>query len=277
MYKNFIRILKIVILLVVIQILFMEKANADTTKIVPVAPKITHVSINNGKTTIKWKKVENADGYKIYMSTSKNGKYTRIKTIKNVNTVTFKKKGLSKTKEYFFKVSSFTYYNSKKVHSKTYSKIRSGGGLLASKTLTATNSPKARNINLKIATNKINGVTLKSGQRFNWWKVLGPLTKAQGYKKAIAYVNGKNYLSIGGGICQVSTNLYQCAKSIDMKIIERHEHGKDISYTEIGEDATVTYGLRNLIFKNNYPFAVKIIASANNSTTLCQIYKIGDF
>lgn len=104
--------------------------------------------------------------------------------------------------------------------------------------------------------------------------MVGRLAKYKGYKDAIAYVNGNEQMSIGGGVCQVSTAIYQCAKKSGMKIIERHEHGKAVSYIKDGEDATVTYGLRNLIFKNTCKYPIKIVCYSYDSTTVCRFYKI---
>ena len=81
-------------------------------------------------------------------------------------------------------------------------------------------------------------------------------------------------MSVGGGICQISTNLYQCAKKANMKIIERHTHGKEVTYIKSGEDATVTYGLRNLIFQNIYKYPIKINVTTYENVTICKFYKI---
>lgn len=272
------KFLKIIIVFIFIEILLVEANNvvATTTKPNLPAPNLTYVSINDGIATLKWEKVKGADGYAIYMSKCKNGRYTKKFIIKDSNCVTYKIKGLKQSTEYFFKIRPFVNIDNKRVYSNKYSNIRSGGGLLISKKLTAVSSTYARNVNLKIASNKINGTILKPGQNFNWWKVLGPLSESKGYQKAIAYVNGNNILSVGGGICQVSTNVYQCAKASGMKIIERHEHGKAVTYIQSGEDATVTYGFRNLIFKNTYPYAIKILAGSQENSTFCQFYKIGD-
>lgn len=244
--------------------------------ITPSKTKIKSLTVYNGEASIKWNRVKYADGYIIYMSQSKNKNYKKIKTINSSSKLSYTKKGLNKNKEYYFKIKAFSYVGSKKITCPTYSNIRSGGGLLISEKLTASNSTIDRNINLKIASDRINGITLKPGQKFKWSHVIGILTEAQGYRKAIAYVNGDNVLSVGGGVCQVSSTLYQCAKNSGMKIIERHEHGKPVTYIESGEDATVTYGLRDFIFENNTSYTIKIFASTQGSSTICRFYKISD-
>ena len=267
---------KIFVVVITILLLLLQSSYiyAGANKL-PQKTKITKVTVDNGKAIIQWKRVKNVDGYSVYMSKSKNGKYTKIKNIYGNKTVKYTKKGLDNSKEYYFKVKTFIIKNNKKIYSSSSNK-KSGGGLLASKMLTSSSNSSNRNVNLAIASNRINGIILKPGQKFKWSQIVGILSEAQGYRKAIAYVNGNNVLSIGGGVCQVSTTLYQCAKNTRMKIIERHEHGKAVTYIESGEDATVTYGLRDFIFKNNKPYAIKIVAGAYQNSTICQFYKIGD-
>ena len=138
----------------------------------------------------------------------------------------------------------------------------------------STSNSTNRNTNLKIASSKINGTILKSGETFKWSKIVGELTPEKGYKTAIAYFNGNDMNAIGGGVCQVSTTLYQCAKISNMKIIERHTHGKDVTYIEAGEDATVSQNLKDFVFKNNKSYAIKIEADAYQNVTICRFYKM---
>ncbi len=273
MKKNLLKIF-VVLITFLLLILHNQYIFAVTTKEQP-KTKITKLTVDNGKASIKWKKVKKIDGYSIYMSRSKNGKYKKIKNIYGNKNTKYTKKGLEYGKEYYFKVKTFKLKNNKKIYSKASNK-KSGGGIIASKVLTSTSNLENRNVNLKIASKKINGVILKPGQKFKWSKVVGRLTETSGYRKAIAYFNGDNILSIGGGVCQVSTNLYQCVKQAKMKIIERHEHGKEVTYIQNGEDATVSQGYKDFVFKNNKSYSIKILADAYENITICQFYKIGD-
>ena len=99
--------------------------------IVPKATKIKSVLLNKKSTsaTIKWKKDSQASGYAIYMSTSENGKYEKIKVIKNNNETTYIKKGLKSKKCYYFKIKSFVTVDGKRIYSDLYSKPRSNTGL----------------------------------------------------------------------------------------------------------------------------------------------------
>lgn len=276
MNKFFSKTLKIIIVVIFIYIVF---ANINyifaSSKNIPSKTKITSVYITNNKITVKWKKTKNIDGYIIYMSHSKNGKYKKIKTIKDTKTTKYTKKNINESKKYYFKIKTYITKKRKKKYSK-FSNIKTAGGLIVSKKLTALDSPVYRNINLQVASKKINGIILKPKQIFKWSEVVGQAKEEQGYTKAIVYINGVNNFSLGGGICQVSTTLYQCAKSSRMKILERHKHGKDVSYIKNGDDATVSFGSKDFVFKNNKNYAIKIRAYAQGRSTVCQFYNIGN-
>ena len=241
----------------------------------PNKPELLSVNLNNNVVTLKWQQVQNVDGYKIYMSTSKNGNYTKIKTIQSGKRTYYNRDGFSEDKEYYFKVKAFITNKEERVLSQA-SNIKSVGGVIAKINLTSTSNDFDRNINLAVACKKVDQTILNKGQNFRWSKVVGNPTILQGYRKGIAYANGNNVLAVGGGICQVSTALYQCAKQANMKIIERHEHGKDITYIEQGEDATVEYGRFDLAFKNKTGYKIKIRSYSDKNTVICQFYKIGN-
>lgn len=269
-------LLKIFVMIITFLLLSLQSQYifAATTK-EPPKTKLTKVTVDNSKAIIKWKKVKKVDGYSIYMSNSKNGKYKKIKNIYGNKNTKYTKKGLKYGKEYYFKIKTFRLIKNKKVYSKASNK-KSAGGVIASKVLTSTSNNENRNINLKISSKRINGIILKPGQKFKWSKIVGRLTEASGYRKAIAYFNGNDILSVGGGVCQVSTNLYQCVKRAKMKVIERHEHGKEVTYIQSGEDATVSQGYKDFVFKNNKSYSIKIVADSYENSTICRFYKIGD-
>ncbi len=172
MNKKILKICFVLFIFIVLEIIGTTNYTfAATKKITLAKPKVTKVCVDNNKAIIKWKKVKHATGYTVYMSNKKKGKYKSIKQIKNAKTLSYTKKDLNNKKEYFFKIKAYYKTKSKKIYS-TYSNIRSGGGLLASKVLTATNSPEDRNINLMIASSKINGIILKPNGKFYWSKVV---------------------------------------------------------------------------------------------------------
>jgi vancomycin resistance protein YoaR len=134
---------------------------------------------------------------------------------------------------------------------------------------------KNRNTNLEIALNTINGITINPNETFSFNDTLGERTEKKGYKKAIAFdENGKKVKALGGGICQVSTTLYQAARSAGLEINERHSHTKEVPYSESDSDATVAFGGFDLKFTNNKGKPIKIVASKDNNFVYIKLIKI---
>lgn len=249
-----------------------------TYKIVPKKATIKEVVMNskNTQATITWKKDPQADGYVIYMATSKDGIYEKIKNASGTNRTSYTVKNLNSKKTYYFKVRTYKMFGDKKGYSKKYSDPKTNSSLLAQITLTSTSSTKNRNTNLKVASKKINGTILKPGQTFNWFNVVGKATISKGYKSATVFVDKKPVPGVGGGICQVSTTLYQAAKKAGLKMVERHTHSLPVTYTKAGNDATVAYGVKNLRIKNNKKYSIKIVTTADNNKTTCKIYRVNN-
>lgn len=243
-----------------------------------IAPKKTQIksiimNYNFTKATITWNKDSLASGYRIYMSTSENGKYTRIKTITNNKITSYRKSGLNPNRTYYFKIRAYVEIGGQRL-CKKYGSPKANTGLVAKITLNSPKSGSARNWNLNLASKKINGTVLKPGQTFNWFKIVGPANKSRGFKDAIIFVNHKSVLGSGGGICQVSTTLFQAARKAGLKIVERHTHSKAVSYTTSGNDATVSYGSKNLKFKNNKKYTIKLNTYSKGGKTVCKIYHV---
>lgn len=104
--------------------------------------------------------------------------------------------------------------------------------------------------NIKLSSSTIDGLILAPGEVFDFNKVVGPRTKAKGYQDATVFSNGQMVDDVGGGICQVSSTMYNSAIFADMDIVERHQHGLPVSYVPLGRDATLWYGSKNFRFKN---------------------------
>lgn len=115
-----------------------------------------------------------------------------------------------------------------------------------------------RNNNIKVASGKLNGVILLPGESLSFNKTVGERTVKSGFQEAGIYKNGKHDKGIGGGICQVSSTLYNAALLGDFKILRHHNHSMPVAYVPIGRDATVNYGVIDLVIENNYetPIAV---------------------
>lgn len=132
----------------------------------------------------------------------------------------------------------------------------------------------SRTTNLKLAVGKINGTVVMPGEIFSYNKTVGKRTAEAGYKDAAGYQGGKVVQMIGGGICQVSSTLYDAAVYANLEIVERHNHAFTTSYVGAGKDATVVYGALDFKFKNtrNYPITIK--ASAQNGIAKVEIFGI---
>lgn len=115
-----------------------------------------------------------------------------------------------------------------------------------------------RNTNIMLATKACNGYVIQPGATFSYNKVVGQRTAARGYKEAGVYVNGKTDTGIGGGICQVSSTLFNAALESNMTIVSRSAHSLPVSYLPRGRDATVSWGGPDLKFKNPYSYPVMI-------------------
>lgn len=144
--------------------------------------------------------------------------------------------------------------------------------LLSSYTAKNPHSDPNRNVNLKLACEAINGVIIMPGEVFDYNKILGERTVEKGYKPGGTYDNGAHVLSVGGGICQVSSNVYYCALVADMQIVTRINHGYYTFYVPDGMDATVSWGGPDFRFRNTMDYPIKIEAYSNKGNTTVKIY-----
>ena len=115
---------------------------------------------------------------------------------------------------------------------------------------------------------------LRSGEEFSYNKVVGARTVAAGYKNAKIYSAGQVVDGLGGGICQVSSTLYNAALLANLEITERRNHQFVTSYVEAGRDATVVYGSTDFKFKNTRKYPIRIVATAKNGILTMTIYGI---
>ena len=131
-----------------------------------------------------------------------------------------------------------------------------------------------RTNNLKIASGKTNNVVLMPGEVFSFNQVVGKRTVEEGYKDAKVYENGRVVDGLAGGICQVSSTLYDAALLANLEIVERYNHQFTTSYLPGGKDATVVFGVKDLKFKNNREYPIKIVTSMGGGTITYSIYGI---
>lgn len=134
-------------------------------------------------------------------------------------------------------------------------------------------SNKDRSTNLELAASKINGTILAPGEEFSYNTTVGARTIASGYKEAKIYSNGKVVDGLGGGICQISSTLYNAVILANLEVTERYNHQFLTSYVPAGRDATVVYGVKDLKFKNNRSYPIKIELKVSNGIVSCSILR----
>lgn len=112
---------------------------------------------------------------------------------------------------------------------------------------------------MELITKEVNGIVLLPGDIFSFNKNVGERTEEKGYKPGPVYVRGKIIKDTAGGICQAVSGLYNVAIFSNIKILERKAHPKISKHVEPGKDATIYYGLIDLVFKNTRKHPIKIV------------------
>ncbi len=157
--------------------------------------------------------------------------------------------------------------------------------LISAAVITSNSSGSNRNFNMAKASAAINGITLQPGDEFNWYgdedtaAVVGPAEKAYGYKAATILSGGKYVLGYGGGVCQVSTAVYNCIVKLGIEPTEHHHHSIPSSYVEEGMDATVSYSsnrdyMKNFVFKNTLEYPIMLEAYTDGGQVIMLAYKV---
>lgn len=144
--------------------------------------------------------------------------------------------------------------------------------LLSTYSTNFTYADQGRVTNLTVASRSLSGSIIMPGETFSFFDVVGECTVPKGYMESKIFLQGEIAEGIGGGICQVSSTLYNAALLAGMKITERHPHSMKVSYVQPGRDATVSYGYLDLKFVNPYNYPVKIIAEVSSGKVTFSFY-----
>lgn len=144
-------------------------------------------------------------------------------------------------------------------------------GILGS--YTTSFSPGDRGDNIGLAASHLQGALVRSQATLSFNNIVGPRTRAAGYKNAGVIVNGEPAVDVGGGVCQVSSTLYNAILLAGMKPTERTNHSLVSSYVPAGRDATVADGLLDFVFQNPLPHPI-LLRVANSGSALT-IYVLG--
>ena len=144
--------------------------------------------------------------------------------------------------------------------------------LLSSYSTSFASSSSNRATNVSLATNKINGKVLMPGEVFSFNDTVGKRTPQAGFKVAGVYMNGQVATDYGGGICQVSSTLYNAVLRANLEIVDRSNHMFEVGYVPIGTDATVSWGAPDFKFKNSRSYPIKIVTSSSNRKCVVKFY-----
>lgn len=130
----------------------------------------------------------------------------------------------------------------------------------------------SRNENLRVGSNNVNGTVIAPGEVFSMNDALGPQTYENGYKDAGVYVNGKVEQGVGGGVCQITTTLYNAAIFAELEIVERSPHSMTVGYVPLGRDSAVAGTYKDLKFRNNTDVPIYLEVYAENGKQVANIY-----
>jgi vancomycin resistance protein YoaR len=153
----------------------------------------------------------------------------------------------------------------------TYEDIKQINGVLGSKE-TDIGGTANRHSNVALAASRINGTVLRPGEVFSYNKTVGHRDIESGFKEAPEIVKGVLKPGVGGGVCQVSTTLFNSVLKSNLKIVDRSHHAFPVHYVHPGLDATVVDGDIDFRFQNNTDAPVYIYGAGRGGTLTFRIY-----
>lgn len=133
-------------------------------------------------------------------------------------------------------------------------------------------STRDRKHNIKNSLSSLNKVQIAPNDVFSFNKTVGRRTQENGYRSAKIIVNNEFTEGIGGGVCQVSTTLYNAALLAGLEIVEANKHSKQVGYVQQGFDAMVNFGSSDLKFKNNTSETITIITNYSSSKARVRLF-----
>lgn len=129
-----------------------------------------------------------------------------------------------------------------------------------------------RSSNVATAAGRINGTVVYPGKVFSTVKVIKDRTEENGYKSAPEYSSGKVVSGIGGGVCQVSTTLYNAVINAELEVVERSPHSMVVAYVPVSRDAAISGDYKDFKFKNNLDYPIYIMGSASGGVLTFRVY-----
>ncbi len=152
------------------------------------------------------------------------------------------------------------------------SKVQDNLGTFSTKYTNKGGSDNNRIINMEIAASRIDGTILYPGEVFSTNEKFGETTKANGYKPAPTILNGKFVDEYGGGVCQISSTLYNAVLYSEVDVVERQNHSLKVGYLDYGYDATLAGDYIDFKFKNSTNYPIYIESYVTDNEVVCSIY-----
>ena len=135
-------------------------------------------------------------------------------------------------------------------------------------------SAAGRAQNVRNACSKINGTILYPGEEFSTYEKISPFTQENGYGVAGAYENGQVVESVGGGVCQVATTLYNAVIRAELDVTMRYNHSMMVSYVPPSDDAAIAGTYKDFRFKNNMDTPVYIEGTSDGGILTFKVYGV---
>lgn len=126
--------------------------------------------------------------------------------------------------------------------------------------------------NVHLAASSIAGIVLEPNQVFSQNNAIGPYDESKGYQSGPTYIGSNLTTTIGGGVCKISSTLYNVSVLSNLEIVERYNHSMPVPYVPYGQDATVSYGAKDFKFKNNTEFPILIWAEGIGNRLYVALY-----
>ena len=126
--------------------------------------------------------------------------------------------------------------------------------------------------NVHLAAQMLSGRVIAPGEVFSQNQEIGPYDESKGFKEGPTYIGSQLVTTIGGGVCKISSTLYNVAVLSNLEIVQRYNHSMPVPYVPYGQDATVAYGGRDFQFKNNTSFPILVWARGIGNTLYMAFY-----
>ncbi len=241
-------------------------ASSPARKVVMRPEKVTTVpSAYKGKNFVfKWEKTT-ADGYQIKYSKNKNLKKAKILKVASGKKTSYKVKLSSKT-NFYYQIRAYKTIDGKTFYGAWSDKKTTQFSNVYSKYSTTFWSPAGRTANIKTACKYIDGTILRPGEVFSFNEVVGKRTPDRGFKVATVYSGQETVEGYGGGVCQVSSTIFNAVLYANLEIVERCQHSMTVHYVPYGRDAAISWGSADFRFKNTTNQDIKISAKVYNNS-----------